>query len=69
MADYYFRFLSMYKKCDTTTTHSLGPRLEPNRVFSCSSKFKPKMDLDQGCCSAQVKISNPDMILKMYFCS
>ena len=49
MADFYFRFLSMEKKCDTTTAHSLGPRLQPIRVLSCISKFKPKMDLDQGC--------------------
>ena len=49
MADFYFRFLPVYKKCDTTTTHSHGPRCQPKRVFSCTSKSKLKMDSDQGC--------------------
>ena len=48
MADFYFRFLPVYKKCDATTTHSNAPRLQPKRVFSCTSKSKLKMDLDQG---------------------
>ena len=48
MADFYFRFLPVYKKCDTTTTHSHGPRCQPKRVFSCTSKSKLKMDSDQG---------------------
>ena len=50
MADFYFRFLPVYKKCEHTTTHSHGPRCQPKRVFSCTLKSKLKMDSDQGWC-------------------